>query len=513
MLEIIHSAEKDNIDILVFPELAVTGNPVGDLMLHRSFIELCQSANKEIIENTGNTTLVFGTVTQGENTNKLRNSVIIAQNGSILAQSHKQKLQNVGIFSEWRYFESGDGPSDFKIGDLGIEVAISDDIENLKGNKEFDLVINPTSIPFTKSVREKRLARLQETARENETSIIFINNVGGNAEYIFDGGSLALDKKGNFANNPIYFDTATIDIEFSKAANNFNGEEDGIKTPNPYHRIEACYEALKLGVKDYLKKSKAANKVLIGLSGGIDSTLTCAIAVDALGAENVVGVTMPSEFSSARSVIHSRQLANNLGIEFHEMSIKNIYNTYIKELHPFFEGKPFDVAEENIQARIRGDLLMALANKFGYMVLTNGNKSELAVGYCTLYGDMAGGLAVIGDLYKTEVVDMCNWINTHRYKKEVIPESVINKPPSAELRPDQVDSDTLPDYAILDGILLNYIDNRLSGKQIIEQGYAEEIVSRILRLVDINEHKRRQAAPVLKLSEISFGNDRNWSLI
>jgi NAD+ synthetase len=278
-------------------------------------------------------------------------------------------------------------------------------------------------------------------------------------------------------------------------------------------RIESMFNGLVLGVRDYLRKSKAADKVILGLSGGIDSAIVATIAKEALGAENVIAVTMPSEFSSKGSVSDSEKLAENLGIELLEVPIKPIYDSYLKQLSPVFKGTEFNVAEENLQSRSRGDLLMAIANKFGYMLLNTGNKSETAVGYCTLYGDMAGGLAVISDLYKTEVYEMCRWLNEHYYGKEVIPNSIIQKEPSAELRPDQKDSDSLPDYGTLDAVLEYYLEYQLSREEIIQKGFTEDLVDRILRLVDINEHKRYQAAPGLKMSAKAFGVGRRWPIV
>ena len=273
------------------------------------------------------------------------------------------------------------------------------------------------------------------------------------------------------------------------------------------------FNGLVLGVRDYLHKSKAAKKVILGLSGGIDSALVAVLAKEALGAENVIAVTMPSEFSSDGSVSDSKKLADNLGIKLYEIDIKPIYDSFLDQLSSVFENTEFNIAEENLQSRSRGDLLMAMANKFGYMLLNTGNKSETAVGYCTLYGDMAGGLAVISDLYKTEVYEMCRWLNESYYQKEVIPNSIIDKEPSAELRPDQKDSDSLPDYGTLDTILEYYLEQQLSREEIINRGFEEKLVDRIIWLVDINEHKRYQSAPGLKMSAKAFGAGRRWPIV
>ena len=277
--------------------------------------------------------------------------------------------------------------------------------------------------------------------------------------------------------------------------------------------IECMFNGLVLGLRDYLGKSKVSKKVIFGLSGGIDSALVAVIAKEALGAKNVIAVTMPSEFSSEGSVNDSEKLADALGIELQNIAIKPIYDSYLQQLSPIFEGTNFNVAEENLQSRSRGDLLMAIANKFGLMLLNTGNKSELAVGYCTLYGDMAGGLALISDLYKTEVNEMCRWLNNEYYGREVIPTAIIEKEPSAELRPDQKDSDSLPEYETLDAILEYYIEHQLSRDEMINKGFSSSTVDRILRLVDINEHKRNQAAPGLKMSAKAFGTGRRWPIV
>lgn len=354
---------------------------------------------------------------------------------------------------------------------------------------------------------------LQKHANELDLPLFYVNQVGANTELIFDGDSLVLNKDGEIKSRAKRFANTYIDVAFdpsTKEIEAVGNTSDRLDVPE---RIESMFNGLVLGVRDYLIKTKVAEKVILGLSGGIDSAIVATIAKEALGAENVIAVTMPSEFSSKGSVSDSELLAKNLGIELLEVPIKPIYDSYLDQLEPVFEDTKFNVAEENLQSRTRGDLLMAIANKFGYMVLNTGNKSETAVGYCTLYGDMAGGLAVISDLYKTEVYDMCRWLNEYHYKNEVIPRSIIDKEPSAELRPDQKDSDSLPDYGTLDAILEYYLEHQLSREEIISQGFEEELVDRVLRLVDINEHKRYQAAPGLKMSAKAFGTGRRWPIV
>jgi NAD+ synthetase len=354
---------------------------------------------------------------------------------------------------------------------------------------------------------------LQKHADELNIPLFYVNQVGANTELIFDGDSLALNKNGEIKSRAKRFASTYIDVEFDPSTKEVDVIGDTSDRLDAPESIESMFNGLVFGVQDYLRKSKAAMKVILGLSGGIDSALVAVIAKEALGAENVIAVTMPSEFSSDGSVSDSETLAQNLGIKLHKIAIKSIYDSYLDQLKPVFEGTEFNVAEENLQSRTRGDLLMAMANKFGYMLLNTGNKSETAVGYCTLYGDMAGGLGIISDLYKTEVYEMCKWLNQRYYQKEVIPNSIIEKEPSAELRPDQKDSDSLPDYGTLDTILEYYLEQQLSREEIINKGFEEKLVDKILSLVDINEHKRYQSAPGLKMSAKAFGSGRRWPVV
>ena len=373
-------------------------------------------------------------------------------------------------------------------------------------------IINISASPFNKDKPVTRKNMLRNHAEQLGIPLFYVNQVGAQTELIFDGDSLAFNGKGEMKARSKRFEPDAVDIEFDKdtgTVESISEVEANFETPS---KEQVMFEGLVLGVKDYLKKSKAAEKVILGLSGGIDSALVCTIAKEALGAENVKAVTMPSAFSSEGSVSDSEKLANNLGVELLEIPIKNIYEEYLNALAPIFEGTEFNVAEENLQSRSRGDILMAIANKFGYMLLNTGNKSEMAVGYCTLYGDMAGGLSVISDVYKTEVYNICRWLNEEYYGQEVIPEAILTKPPSAELRPDQKDSDSLPDYGTLDTILEYYLEEQRSREQIISSGIDEQIVDRTLRLVDLNEHKRFQAPPGLKVSAKAFGTGRRWPL-
>lgn len=531
VLEAIQKAKSDDVELLLLPELVVCGYPPMDLLEREIFREKCYQINQEIIAHTEGISIIFGSITKNETGvgRKCFNSAIVAQNGKEISRVHKALLPTYDVFDDLRYFEPGNEFEPVLINGISFGVTVCEDIwynDNeinyhtysvnpaeilaIKGAKA---VINVSASPFTKTKPISRVGMLQKHASELNLPLFYVNQVGANTELVFDGDSLAITKKGEVISRAKRFASTFIDVNFDPSTSEIvalGNTSSRLDAPN---RIESMFNGLVLGVKDYLNKSKAAKKVILGLSGGIDSALVATIAKEALGAENVIAVTMPSEFSSKGSVSDSEWLAKNLGIELLKVPIKPIYDSYLDQLEPIFEGTTFNVAEENLQSRSRGDLLMAIANKFGYMLLNTGNKSETAVGYCTLYGDMAGGLAVISDLYKTEVYDMCRWLNEYYYKSEMIPQSIIDKEPSAELRLDQKDSDSLPDYGTLDAILEYYLEHQLSREEIISQGFGEELVDRVLRLVDINEHKRYQAAPGLKMSAKAFGAGRRWPIV
>ncbi len=531
ILDAIKKAEDDSVDVLLLPELIVCGYPPLDLLERAAFRELCYQVNNEIIERTSTMCVVFGSITENLTGigRKCFNSAIVAQNGKELARTHKALLPTYDVFDDLRYFEPGTEFETVSINGVAFGITVCEDIwfndneinyhtysvnpAEILADKGAEAIINISASPFTKKKPLSRISMLQKHAKQLHLPLFYVNQVGANTELIFDGDSLVLDENGEIIQRAERFAQTHITVSYDakskelKALGNSKGEKEA---PNP---IQSMFNGLVLGVQDYLRKSRAANKVLLGLSGGIDSALVCAIAVEALGAENVLGVTMPSEFSSGGSVSDSQKLAENLGVELLEIPIKPIYDSFLEQLSPIFKNTKFNVAEENLQSRSRGDLLMAIANKFGYMLLNTGNKSETAVGYCTLYGDMAGGLAVISDLYKTEVYAMCEWLNENFYQKEVIPRAIIEKEPSAELRPDQKDSDSLPNYETLDAILEYYIEHQLSREEILNKGFDDETVDRILKLVDLNEHKRYQSAPGLKVSAKAFGVGRRWPLV
>lgn len=527
----IEQAELDRLDLLILPELVVCGYPPMDLIERKIFREMCYSVNDEVIKATKNTAIIFGSITDNL-TGVGRvcfNSAIVAQHGKLISKVHKALLPTYDVFDDLRYFEPGTEFEPVLINGTSFGVTVCEDIwfndneiqyhtystnpAEILSKKGAKAIINISASPFTKRKPTTRVSMLQKHAKELGLPLFYVNQVGANTELIFDGDSLALDKNGFIVTRDERFKSTFVDVDYNPKNQTLDAGKfaDCERTiPNP---IETMFHALVLGVKDYLAKSKLGNKVILGLSGGIDSALVCAIAKEAVGVENVLAITMPSEFSSEGSVKDSEQLASNLGIELKEIAIKSIFDTFLETLEPLFKETEFNVAEENLQSRTRGDLLMAISNKFGHILLNTGNKSETAVGYCTLYGDMAGGLAVISDLYKTEVFEMCRWLNEEYYKKEIIPETIITKEPSAELHPDQKDSDSLPDYGTLDAILKYYIEDQLSREEIIAHGFEVKTIDRILRLVDRNEHKRYQAAPGLKVSAKAFGAGRRWPIV
>ncbi|MEQ9263845.1 MAG: NAD+ synthase [Balneolaceae bacterium] len=531
VLSAIEKAEKDKVDLLLLPELVVCGYPPLDLMERKVFREMCYQVNQEIIAATKEVVVIFGSITKNMTGvgRSCFNSAIIAQYGSEISRVHKALLPTYDVFDDLRYFEPGTEFEPILIHGTPFGVTVCEDIwfndneiqyhtyatnpAEILAKKGARAIINISASPFTKRKPITRVGMLQKHARELNLPLFYVNQVGANTELIFDGDSLALDASGFIVTRDRRFESTFVDVKYDSDSQTLDAGKFADCERTIPNTTETMFNALVLGLRDYLRKSKLGNKVLLGLSGGIDSALVCAIASEALGAKNVLAVTMPSEFSSEGSVSDSAKLAHNLGVELKEIAIKPIFDSYRSQLEPLFDGTEFDVAEENLQSRSRGDLLMAISNKFGHMLLNTGNKSETAVGYCTLYGDMAGGLGVISDLYKTEVYEMCRWLNEEYYQKEVIPDAILTKEPSAELRPDQKDSDSLPDYGTLDAILKYYLEDQLSREEIIGKGFEVETIDRILRLVDLNEHKRYQAAPGLKLSAKAFGLGRRWPIV
>lgn len=510
-------AERFGAGLVVFPELTVTGYPPKDLLEKPHFISKNIECVGTIAKKCKNISAIIGYVSKNKSaTGKgLFNSAALLDKGKIKFVQHKALLPTYDVFDEARYFEPGSTHNviSFKGTKIGITICEDvwskvpiegrhlyryDPVETLvkKGAK---LIINISASPFHSGKGEIRKKLLSQAAKRNKVPIVYTNSVGGNDDLIFDGRSVVINRKGEIAKAGHLFkeDFFIIDTE------SLNKNDAGFFKPD----IEEIYEALVLGLSDYIKKC-GFKKVVIGLSGGIDSCIVASLAVAAIGAENVYGIAMPSPYSSKSSVTDAKALADNLGIKFDIIPIGDIYESYLKTLAA--DKSAITLTEENIQARIRGNILMAISNKTGAIVLSTGNKSELAVGYCTLYGDMAGGLAVISDVPKTAVYELAHYINR---KKELIPSSSITKPPSAELRPDQKDSDSLPPYEILDPILKLYVEDHESPRTIVAKGFNKKVVEDVTRLVDRNEYKRRQAAPGLKVTSKAFGVGRQHPIV
>ena len=505
---------SDGADLVIFPELALSGYPPRDLLLKKRFGEDCAEKLNQFAKLTGECPALLGYPEKIglKQSRSYYNSAALCFDGEVKQVFRKRLLPTYDVFDEDRYFESGKSPLYFSLLGKKIAVSICEDIWNSNGNQhsenpitetakeKLDLLINLSASPWHVDKKMQRSSILQEVVQKINCPLIYVNSVGGNDELIFDGSSVVLDSSANPTHFSPSFESSCQIVDLEK------------KVPIEHlkdNELQCIRQAIVLGLRDYTHKS-GFKKGLIGLSGGIDSALTAALAVEALGRDNVIGISLPSSISSDHSKDDARDLAENLGIEYHTLPIQKIVDSAESELAPLFAGMSPDVTEENLQARSRGLLLMAVSNKLGALLLTTGNKSELAVGYCTLYGDMCGGLAVISDIPKTKVFALARHMNLDG---EIIPLSTIEKPPSAELRPDQKDSDSLPEYNILDGILQGYIEDGLSIHAIIDQGYTEHTVRRIVGLVDRNEYKRKQAAPGLKITSLAFGIGRRMPIV
>ncbi len=508
--------------LAIFPELSLTGYPPLDLLENSNFLLQASDALDTLVEKTRDLgiSLIVGTILPGEKPiegKPLNNAAVLLEGGRISNAHRKVLLPTYDVFDENRYFQPGESLTTFQVGESGFAMSICEDVWNDKTfwttrQYHYDPVedhlstrpmplINIAASPFSQGKGSLRVEMLINIAKRFRTPVIYVNQVGGNDSLVFDGRSLVIDGKGKVVALAEGFaeETLSLDLENLPAPITGIPEMDG---------DASVYQALVTGLRDYTAKCGFASAVL-GLSGGVDSSLTAAIAVDALGAGNVHGILMPSPYTSSASVEDALAMAANLGIRTKTIDITNIYNSYLSELREGLEGLPGDVTEENIQARIRGNILMALSNRFGHLVLSTGNKSELATGYCTLYGDMSGGLAVISDLYKGEVYRLTRYINRDR---EIVPRRVLEKPPSAELRPDQKDEDSLPPYDVLDPVLKAYIEDHKTLSEIVELGYKDALVTAILNMVEGNEYKRQQAAPGIKVSWKAFGLGRRYPI-
>jgi NAD+ synthase (glutamine-hydrolysing) len=517
-------AAEQGARLTVFSELAICGYPPADFLEKPSFLARCRTAVDELAAASAGlpTALVTGVALPAEpgSGKPAVNAAVLLDGGRLLLEQHKRLLPFYDVFDEQRYFAPSRHQQVVELDGIRLGITICEDAWNDKHfwprrlytvdpmeelmRQHPDLHINLSSSPFWPGKRAIRREMLAAIARRDAIPVLMCNQVGGNDSLIFDGSSLALDARGELIGQAASFREDLVVLDpFNAPGVDTKGE--GLEKDD----TAAAYDALVLGTRDYVRKC-GFRKVLVGLSGGIDSALVAAIAKDALGAENVLGIGMPSPYSSAGSIEDSRQLAANLGIRFEVIGISGLFEEYTSALEPLFKGMKPDTTEENIQSRIRGALLMALSNKLSALVLTTGNKSEMAVGYCTLYGDMVGALAVIGDLVKTRVYAVCRWLNRYH---EVIPRAILEKPPSAELRPGQMDTDSLPPYEVLDPILEAYVERYEPPEQIAhDYGFELALVQHVVRLVERSEYKRQQAAPVLKVTSKSFGMGRRFPI-
>jgi len=509
-------AEDEGADVLVLPELAIGGYPPEDLVLRNSYVEAGIDAVRRLARRSGRVTTVVGFVDHaspepGDTSDawqrRVANAAAVLHGGRLVGVYHKVLLPNYGVFDEDRYFVPGRDPDRlWDIAGVPAGVSICEDVwlpdgpPHLQARAGARVLLNINASPFHCGKATEREEMLSARARAAGAPLVYVNLVGGQDELVFDGASVVVTADGTVIHRSPQFaeDRFVVDVPLA-------GEEvvPGDITPllDP---IPEVYAALTTGLGDYVRKN-GFNSVVLGLSGGIDSALTATIAADALGPENVWGVAMPSRYSSEHSVEDARALADNLGIRFDLIPMDDVFAAYLSTLEDVFEGREPDVTEENLQARIRGAILMALSNKFGHLVLATGNKSEMAVGYSTLYGDMVGGFAVIKDVFKTMVYRLAEWRNT---QGKAIPQRTLDKPPSAELRPDQTDQDTLPPYELLDAILDRYIEDDMGVDEIVADGYDPAVVERVVRMVDASEYKRRQSAPGVKITVKAFGKDR-----
>lgn len=526
ILEFVSTARAAGASLVAFPELALTGYPPEDLLFKTHFVAENLRLVRELSSSIRGITAVVGFVDRAR-TGELFNAAALVSGGRICGVYHKCALPNYSVFDEKRYFVPGDSPQVFRQADTVAAVNICEDlwVDNgiyvRQARQGARLIVNISSSPYEEGKRAQRIALLRRRALETGAAWAYVNLVGGQDELVFDGASLVVSREGRLLAWGRQFeeDLVCCDVELS------SGTKKRIALtlaapailepvrlpparPDVLKADAEVYQALVTGTRDYVRKN-GFKKVLIGLSGGIDSALVAAIATDAVGRENVVAVSMPTRFNAGATKGDARRLARALGIEFKEISIEPLFKAFLAVLAPHFKGHSFGLAEENLQARIRGNLLMAFSNKFGWLLLTTGNKSEMATGYCTLYGDMSGGYAVIKDIFKTRVYSLCEFFNA-REGRDIIPRSIFTRPPSAELRPGQTDQDSLPPYPVLDALLQDYVEAHRSAGEMARRKPGGEWAARVVSLVDRSEYKRRQSPPGIKISKCAFGKD--WRL-
>jgi len=521
----IKKAKDENSELVIFSELCISGYPPLDLLDRYDFIEKCSITVNEIAKECIGIAAIVGSpvINKNQEGKKLFNSALVLSEGRIAFAANKALLPTYDIFDEYRYFEPEKSFEIFTLNGKRLAITICEDLwdeqpfdnkfektrlytispmEELSGQKP-DIVINIAASPFSYTKTESRENIFRNKARKYGIPVISVNQTGANTELVFDGASVVVDPKGNVFSKLPFFKEALVTFDTD---NLDSGHVNPIEKPDP---VELIHNGLVLGIRDYFKKSGLKSAIL-GLSGGIDSAVCLCLASEALGHENVRSLLMPSRYSSEHSVTDAIKLAKRLQTRYDIVSIEKPFSAFEVDLATLFEGKARDVTEENIQARVRAVLLMAMSNKFGCILLNTSNKSEAAVGYGTLYGDMAGGLSVIGDVYKTDIYRLADYINRNN---EIIPENIIKKLPSAELRPDQLDSDSLPEYSILDSILYQYIELQKPPEKIIEDGADPETVKRVIRMINFNEYKRYQAPPILRISSKAFGAGRRMPLV
>ncbi len=541
MIAAVKAAREDGVNALVFPEMSLAGYPPEDLLFRPSFLDALSDAQKELARHTQDILVVAGYAYEGTG---LYNAAAVMADTRTVARVQKQHLPNYGVFDEARYFTPGEGTTVLKWDQWTLGISICEDLWYPDGpylrqaRSGANLLINISASPFSRGKSQLRQEMMATRADDAAAYLVWNNLVGAQDELVFDGESVIFSPDGRLLARAKAFseDVLTVDLDRTpsqhrrwidprwRLGNSESAAVTVVEVPlsavtdqsskNAFRveplpdTVESLYQALVLGLRDYVEKNGFGD-VVIGLSGGIDSALTAVIAVDALGADRVHGVFMPSVITSNTSFQDAKQLADNLRIDWREIPIKTVMSSFMRELGPHFDGRPVDLAEENLQARIRGTLLMALSNKLGWLVLTTGNKSEMATGYSTLYGDMAGGFAVLKDVLKTEVFRLARYVNRDR---ERIPQNVLVKPPSAELRPDQKDEDSLPPYDILDQILKGYIEDDMTPEEMVRMGLDGEAVRLTVRLVNRNEYKRRQAPIGIKVTPRAFGRDRRMPI-
>ncbi|MCB0557033.1 MAG: NAD+ synthase [Phaeodactylibacter sp.] len=519
MLQAVETAKTQGADLVCFSELATVGYPPRDFLEFEDFIELAEHSVQELAKAAKGIAIVVGSPTKNPviEGKDLYNSAYFLADGRVQQMQHKTLLPTYDIFDEYRYFEPANEWRVVEYQGKRIALTVCEDIWNIGNENPLytvcpldelvpqkpDFILNLSASPFSYKQANTRIHTVKANVQRYGIPMFYVNHCGAQTELIFDGGSLVVSPDGKVFDELPYFEECIRTYELEAVV------KGGRENEQPKEKMTLIHDALLLGIRDYFRKL-GFKRAILGLSGGIDSAVVAVLAARALGPDNVRVVLMPSQFSSDHSIHDARKLAENLGTQYDIIPIEGIYQSYIEALKPHFWSQPFNIAEENLQARARGNLLMALSNKFGNILLNTSNKSEVAVGYGTLYGDMCGGLSVIGDLYKTEVFALARYMNKDG---ELIPENIITKPPSAELRPNQKDSDSLPEYEALDEILYEYIEGRFSPQDIIERGYDEKLVRRVLRLVNINEFKRHQMAPVLRVSEKAFGMGRRMPIV